>query len=70
MNYSQPKIDQMVLALPGASEFADGGVWKRIDFAVMDRLHEKGYITNPRGKQEPVRLTEDGLALAKQPPAR
>ncbi len=66
MNYDQSKIDEMVLALLGASEFEDGRVWKRIDFAVMDRLYEKGYITNPHGKQESVRLTEDGLSLAKQ----
>lgn len=32
----------------------------------MDRLYEKGYITNPHDNQEFVRLTEDGLTLAKQ----
>ena len=49
----------------GASEFENGRAWKRIDFAVMDRLHEKGYITNPHGKQESVYLTEEGMAIAK-----
>ena len=66
MNYNQSRIDEMVLALLGASAFENGRVWKRIDFAVMDRLYEKGYITNPHGKQESVRLTEGGLPLAKQ----
>lgn len=54
-----------MLALLGANEFENGRVWKRIDFATMDRLHAKGYITDPHGKQESVYLTEQGLALAK-----
>jgi hypothetical protein len=65
MTYDESKIDELVLALLGAFEFENGRVWKRIDFAVMDRLHEKGYLTNPHGKQESVHLTETGLALAK-----
>lgn len=65
MAYDDSKIDEVVLALLGATEFENGRVWKRIDFAVMDRLHEQGYITNPHGKQESVHLTEKGLALAK-----
>lgn len=49
----------------GANEFENGRVWKRIDFAVMDRLYEQGYISDPHGMQESVNLTEKGLALAK-----
>lgn len=66
MKYDEARIDEAVLALLGAFEFDNGRAWKRIEFAVMDRLHEKGYITNPRGKQESVHLTEEGLALAKR----
>lgn len=66
MDYDNKKIDEAVLALLGAFEFERGRVWKRIDFAAMDRLYEKGYITNPQGKQESVYLTESGLALAKE----
>lgn len=65
MTYDESKIDEVVLALIGAFEFENGRVWKRIDFVVMDRLHEKGYISNPHGEQESVHLTERGLALAK-----
>jgi predicted transcriptional regulator len=65
VKYDESKIDEVVLALLGATEFENGRVWKRIDFGVMDRLHEQGYITDPKGKQESVRLTEKGLALAK-----
>ncbi len=45
MAYDNSKIDEIVLALLGATEFENGRVWKRIDFAVMDRLHVKGYIS-------------------------
>ena len=66
MRYDEGKIENAVLALLGALEFENGRVWKRYDFGVMDSLHEKGYITNPQGRQESVYLTEQGLLLAKQ----
>lgn len=68
--YSDEKLDELVLALMGALEFDNGRVWKRIDFAVMERLHAQGYISNPVGRQESVYLTEDGLAKAKALAAR
>ena len=66
MRYDQGKIERAVLALLGALEFENGRVWKRYDFDVMDSLHEKGYITEPRGRQESVYLTERGLLQAKR----
>lgn len=68
--YSDEKIDELVLALMGAFEFENGRVWKRIEFAVMDRLHAQGLITNPAGRRESVYLTEEGLAKAKALAAR
>jgi hypothetical protein len=35
--------------------------WKSFDWSVMNRLHEKGFISNPVGKAKSVRLTEEGL---------
>lgn len=70
MDYDEAKIDEAVLALLGALEFDDGRVWKRYDFGVMDRLHEQGYITNPRGRQESVYLTDEGMRVAKELAAR
>ena len=32
----------------------------------MNRLHEQGYITDPRGKAKSVVFTEEGLERAKQ----
>jgi hypothetical protein len=66
MRYDQLKIEEVVIALLGALEFDNGRVWKRYDFAVMDALHEKGLITDPRGRHESVYLTDKGKVLAKQ----
>jgi hypothetical protein len=35
--------------------------WKSFDWDAMNRLHEKGYISNPIGKAKSVVLTEEGL---------
>ncbi|MNR55677.1 hypothetical protein D3C85_1760950 [compost metagenome] len=66
MKYDDQKISEVVLALLGVFEFENGRVWKRIDFGVMDELFEKGYITDPKSKAEPVYLTKEGLQLAKE----
>lgn len=34
-------------------------------FAVMDTLHAQGMISDPHGRTESVRLTDEGLAKAK-----
>lgn len=66
MKYDDAKIAEAVLALLGALEFEGGKVWKRYDFATMDRLYEMGYIDNPRSRRESVYLTPEGMELAKQ----
>lgn len=32
----------------------------------MDRLYEKGYISNPKGKSKSVALSDEGLAKARE----
>ena len=66
MEYDIAKLEETILALLGAFEFENGRVWKRYDFAIMDALHAKGYISDPRGRTESVHLTESGMALAKE----
>ena len=34
------------------------------DFEVMDRLHEKGFIMDPKGKQKSVVMTKEGAKRA------
>lgn len=40
--------------------------WKGLDWSITDRLHEKGYISNPKSKAKSVRFTEEGLEEAKK----
>jgi DNA-binding PadR family transcriptional regulator len=35
--------------------------WKDLDWDALNRLHEKGFISNPVSKAKSVRLTEEGL---------
>jgi hypothetical protein len=65
MQYDDARIEETVLALLGAFEFDNGRAWKRFDFDVMEALFAKGLITDPRGKQESVYLTEAGLVKAR-----
>lgn len=36
-------------------------VWKGFDWAAMNRLHAKGWISDPVSKAKSVVLTDDGL---------
>lgn len=55
-------VEEAVLALLGIFEFEfefefeNGRAWKRFGFDVMDALHEKGYITDSKGRHESVHL--------------
>lgn len=44
----------------------DGRVWKALDWELMRRLHEKGWISDPVSKAQSVILTSDGERVAAQ----
>jgi hypothetical protein len=63
MEFDKDKVDEMVLALLNLTTFPDKyatRAWKSMDWGAMDRLHENGYISNPKGKAKSVILTEEG----------
>ena len=63
MNYDRKKVDDAVLALLHLTTFEDDSgfrTWKGYDWDVMNRLHEEGYIANPKSKIRSVELTEEG----------
>lgn len=60
MDYDQAKIEDAVLALLAAHSFDEGRAWKGFSFEVMDRLHERGLIDDPKGKAKSVWLTAEG----------
>lgn len=64
MEIDEDKIDDAVLALLWLTRHADRfGVrtWKGHDWDAMNRLHEKGMISDPVGKAKSVVFTEEGL---------
>ena len=62
MENDEDKIDKTVLALLQLTLHDEFRAWKGMDFEVMNRLHEKGYILDPVGKQKSVVLTDQGLS--------
>jgi hypothetical protein len=68
MEYDKDKVDEMALALLYLTSFEEKGygprAWKGMDWEVMNRLHEKGYIGDPKSKAKSVHLTEEGARLS------
>ena len=61
MDLDTDKIDDAVLALLMLGTSGDRA-WKGFDWAAMDRLHEKGFISNPKTKALSIVLTPEGRA--------
>ncbi len=66
MEIDRDKIDDAVLALLYLTLDRDGRAWKGFDWDVMDRLHAKGLIANPKIKAKSVWLTEEGAARSER----
>ena len=60
--YNHEKVDEIVLALLSLTLHDGDRAWKGIDWEVLDRLYEKGWIESPRNTAKSVRLTQEGLA--------
>jgi hypothetical protein len=65
MELDTNKIDEAVLALLYLGLHDGARAWKGFDWDAMERLHEQGYITDPRGKAKSVVFTEEGLERAR-----
>jgi Domain of unknown function (DUF6429) len=66
MGLDSDKIDDAVLALLVLGRHSGWRAWKGIDWEAMNRLHERGYISDPRTRAQSVVFTEDGLARAER----
>lgn len=63
------EVDEAVLGLLYLNVFEDHGQvrsWKTFDWDAMDRLHERGFIGDPKSKAKSVPLTAEGVAAAKE----
>lgn len=62
-------VEEAVLALLWLGAFEDHGqarAWKTFDWDAMDRLHERGLISDPKSKAKSVVLTHEGRRAAEQ----
>jgi Domain of unknown function (DUF6429) len=66
MEYDKDKVDEIVLALLWLTRTGNGRAWKAHDWEALDRLHAKGYISDPKSKARSVVMTEDGLKRARE----
>jgi len=69
MDIDRDKIDDCTLALLYLVSFRNHSVaraWKSFDWETMNRLHEKGYISDPKGRARSVVLSEGGSLRAEE----
>lgn len=66
MELDTKKIDEAVLALLYLGLHDGARAWKGFDWEAMNRLHDQGYISDPRGKPKSVVFTEEGLERAQR----
>lgn len=69
MDFDKDKVDEMTLALLFLcmwDEDIGSAAWKGFDWETMNRLHEKGYIGNPKRKAKSVGVTPEGRKKAEE----
>lgn len=71
MDFDEDKIDEFTLALlylvsHERLEGLGARAWKGFDWDTLNRLHKKGYISNPVGKSKSVGMSEEGFIRAKE----
>ena len=69
MDYNEDKVDEMVLALLHLTSSRSHGIvraWKGHDWYALDRLHQKGLISDPKSKSKSVVLSDDGALKAQE----
>ncbi len=71
MKYDEDKVDELTLALlylvaHGREEGCGARAWKGFDWDTLNRLHEKGFISNPIGKTKSIGMTEEGFLRSKE----
>lgn len=69
MSYDHDKADEITLALMYLSSIREKeGVraWKTYSWEITDRLFERGWISDPKGKAKSVWLTEDGARKSEE----
>ena len=66
MDIDTQKVDAAVLAVLYLTLHDRIRAWKSVDWDTMARLHQRGLIDDPAGKQKSVVFTDDGLREAER----
>lgn len=71
MEYDVEKVDEMVLALLYLTHFQQKKnfpyqAWKGHDWEALDRLHEKGYIGDPKNKNKSIVFSDEGFERCRE----
>jgi hypothetical protein len=71
MDFDKDKIDEFTLALfflvaHERHEGVGARAWKGFDWDTLNRLYEKGYISNPVGRAKSVGMSEEGFVKARE----
>ena len=66
MDYDEQKVDDAVLGLLYLTLHDGTRAWKSFDWDVLNRLNQKGCISNPVSKAKSVVLTDEGLKAAER----
>ena len=64
MTYDRDRAAEFVLALMYLDVHDEVRAWKGYPWDVLDALHERGLISDPKSKAKSVVLTEEGLTRA------
>lgn len=62
MEYDPERAEDLVLALMHLTLHDEVRTWKSFDWDIMNRLHEKGSISDPKSRAKSVILSEEGKA--------
>lgn len=66
MKIDTDRIDEAVLALLYLGLHDCSRAWKGFDWDALDRLRQKGFISDPVSKAKSVTFTEEGLREAER----
>jgi hypothetical protein len=65
MAYDLERAGELVLALMQLGLHEGTRTWKGFDWDVLDSLHQRGLISNPRNRAKSVVLSEEGMAQSR-----
>ena len=66
IDYDREKVEETVLALLWLTLDGDRRAWKSHDWRVLDRLHERGYISDPKSKAKSVVVAATGVRRSRE----